>query len=124
MIAESAVTAATPFDSIQRKLLAFVETSRALSANGLTWAEFGELLVALVRMAVETLDQTAGLTGPEKKSLVLDAVAALFDAVADRAIPAYAWPVWVLVSPAIRSLVLALASGAVEQILQLVRSTW
>lgn len=122
MITAAAVAAASPFESIQRKLLAFVTTAQAAAAGGITWVEFGELLVALLRLAVETLEQTASLTGPEKKALVLEAAAALFDAVADRAVPALAWPVWILVRPAVRSLVLALADGAIEQILQLVRS--
>ena len=122
MITAAAVAAASPFESIQRKLLAFVTTAQAAAAGGITWVEFGELLVALLRLAVETLEQTASLTGPEKKALVLEAAAALFDAVADKAVPALAWPVWILVRPAVRSLVLALADGAIEQILQLVRS--
>lgn len=122
MITEAAVAAASPFESIQRKLMAFIATAQAAAAGGITWAEFGDLALALVRMSVETLEQTQSLTGPEKKVLVLDAVAALFDAVADQAVPLVAWPVWILVRPAVRSLVLALADGAVEQILQLVRS--
>ena len=122
MITEAAVAAASPFESIQRKLMAFIATAQAAAAGGITWAEFGDLALALVRMSVKTLEQTKSLTGPEKKVLVLDAVAALFDAVADKAVPLVAWPVWILVRPAVRSLVLALADGAVEQILQLVRS--
>ena len=47
---------------------------------------------------------------------------ALFDQLADKAVPLTVWPVWILVRPAIRSLVLALAAGAVEQILPLVRA--
>lgn len=122
MITEAAVAAATPFDLLQRKVLAFVATAEAAAAGGITWVEFGELLVALLRLAVETLEQTQILSGPDKKALVLDAAAALFDAVADKAVPSLAWPVWILVRPAVRSLVLSLADGAIEQILQLVRS--
>jgi hypothetical protein len=46
----------------------------------------------------------------------------LFDAVADRAVPIVALPLWVVARPAVRSLVLALASGAIEQLLWLVRA--
>jgi hypothetical protein len=53
--------------------------------------------------------------------MVLEAVASLFDALADKAVPVSAWPLWMLARPAVRSLVIALASGAVEQILPLVR---
>ena len=45
----------------------------------------------------------------------------LFDAVADKAVPTVLWPVWILARPAVRSLVVSLAAGAVEQVLQLVR---
>lgn len=122
MITGAAVAAASPFQSIQRQIMAFIATAQSAAAGGITWAEFGDLTLALVRMSVETLEQTQSMTGPEKKALVLEAVAALFDAVADKAVPAIAWPVWILVRPAVRSLVLALADGAIEQILQLVRS--
>jgi hypothetical protein len=42
--------------------------------------------------------------------------------VADKAIPTAVWPLWILVRPAVRSLVLAISAGAMEQILKLVRS--
>lgn len=122
MITDAPVQSATPFESIQKKLAAFLATAQVATVGGITWAEFGQLMLALVRLAVETLEQTSTLSGAQKKALVLEAVAALFDKVADRAVPTVAWPVWILVRPAVRSLALALADGAVEQVLQLVRS--
>ena len=122
MITDAPVQSATPFESIQQKLAAFLATAQVAAVGGITWAEFGQLMLALVRLAVETLEQTSTLSGTQKKALVLEAVAALFDNVADRAVPTVAWPVWILVRPAVRSLVVALADGAVEQVLQLVRS--
>lgn len=107
---------------IYGKVDAFVLSARAKAADGLTWAEFGELLVALVRLLVESLDAVSVLTGPQKKAMVLEAVGLLFDAVADRAVPAYLYPLWLLARPAVRQLVVALAAGAVEQILPLVRA--
>jgi hypothetical protein len=104
------------------KVYVFIKTAKARAADGLTWAEFGELLVALLRVAITALDEVAGMTGPQKKQVAIDAAAMLFDALADRAVPLAALPIWVLVRPAIRSLVLALAAGAVEPLLQLVRS--
>jgi hypothetical protein len=41
--------------------------------------------------------------------------------VADKAVPTTVYPLWIICRPAVRSLVLALASGAVEQIIPLVR---
>ena len=103
------------------KIAAFLNTARVAAFDGLTWREFGELLIALLRMSISTLDTVTSLTGEEKKEIVLHAVARLFDMVADKAVPATVWPLWILVRPAIRSLVIALAAGAVEQVLPLVR---
>lgn len=122
MIASAPLAAATPFETIAEKVRAYLVVAKAVASAGLTWAEFGELLVGLLRLAIETLDLAGNLTGPEKKAIVLEAVAALFDTVADRLrVPILATPPWILARPAIRSLVLALAAGAVEQILPLVR---
>lgn len=122
MIADAPIAASSPFQSIADKVAAYLATAQSAAADGLTWREFGELLLGLLRISIETLDATSTLTGPEKKELVLEAAAALFDQLADKAVPLTVWPVWILVRPAIRSLVLALAAGAVEQILPLVRA--
>lgn len=122
MIAAAPYAAAGNMAGVFDKVKAFVETSRSAAADGLTWAEFGELLVALVRLLVEALDTVSVLTGPQKKAMVLEAVGLLFDAVADKAIPAALYPLWLLARPAIRQLVIAIAAGAVEQIIPLVRA--
>lgn len=120
-ITAAPLAASVAFLSLQDKVTAYIATAKAAAAGGLTWAEFGELLLGLLRLAVTTLDSIEYMTGEEKKALVLEAAAALFDALADKAVPLAAWPVWILVRPAIRSLVLAIASGAMEQVLRLVR---
>jgi hypothetical protein len=61
------------------------------------------------------------MTGAEKKAFALDAVGRLFDATADYAIPVAAYPLWVLVRPAVRALVLAIAGGVLEQYLAFLR---
>lgn len=103
------------------KVIAFVSEAREMAADGLTWAEFGNLMLALLRLVIAGLDALSGMTGADKKAFALQAVASLFDAVADRAVPPLAYPLWVLARPAVRALILALASGAVEQVLPLVR---
>jgi hypothetical protein len=118
----AAIAAAGQESGLLDKVYVFIKTAKARAADGLTWTEFGELLVALLRMAITALDEVAGMTGPQKKQVAIDAAAMLFDALADRAVPLAALPIWILVRPAIRSLVLALAAGAVEPLLQLVRS--
>ena len=121
MIADQALKDAFPVMDFAGKVSAFLASAKAAAGDGLTWAEFGELLVALLHLSVETLDATLTLSGPEKKVLVLEAVAALFDTFADKCVPLLMLPVWVLVRPAIRALILALSSGAIEQLLSLVR---
>ena len=122
MIAEAPVAAASSVAGMFDKVRAYIATAQSAAADGLTWAEFGELLVALVRLLVESLDAVSVLTGPQKKDMVLEAVGLLFDAVADQAVPTYLYPLWLLARPAVRQLVVALAAGAVEQILPLVRA--
>lgn len=123
MIAATATAASSPFLTFAEKVKTFLATAQAMTTDGLTWVEFGELMLALLRLSMQAVDTAAGMTGAEKKELVLEAVAALFDTIADRAVPPLALPLWVLARPAIRSLVLALASGAVEQLLPLVRAS-
>jgi hypothetical protein len=122
MIADTPVAAATRHLTLLSQVQSFVEEARRAAGDGLTWSEFGELLVALLRLSIATLDTMSGLSGAEKKELAVAAVAALFDTVADRAVPTVVWPVWLLARPAIRSLVLAMAGGAIEVLLPMVRS--
>ena len=115
------LAAASPYVEIASAVTAYIETAKSAAANGLTWNEFGELMVSLLRLAVR-LAELLQLSGPEKKALVMEAAAALFDAVADKCVPVWLWPVWLLARGPVRALVLALASGAVESILPLVRT--
>jgi hypothetical protein len=71
---------------------------------------------------VDVLDAVLVMSGEAKKAMVLEAAGRLFDAIADKAVPRSLWLVWLMVRPAVRSLVLALAAGAVEQVLPMVRS--
>lgn len=101
----------------------FLAAARITAANGLTWAQFGDMLFALLRLVIRSADTFQGLPGPEKKAIVLEAAGDLFDAVACFAVPLAARPVWAITRPALRAFVIALASGAVEQLLPLVRAT-
>jgi len=122
MITAAPIAAADERSGLLDKIAAFIAVSRSAAADGLTWAEFGELMVGLLRLVVTVLDTVTNMTGEQKKALALQAVGDLFDAVADLAVPVIAYPLWLLARPAVRALVLALASGAIEQLLQLVRS--
>jgi hypothetical protein len=107
---------------LSEQVKAYIATAKLAASDGLNWSEFGELLTALMRLAVATLDDIATMTGAEKKDLALVAAAALFDTVADRCVPLVAWPVYIIARPAIRALVLALAGGVIESLLPLVRA--
>ena len=115
-----AVADAAP-GGVLTKTDAFISAARSAAADGLTWAEFGELLVALLRLSVTSLDAVAIMTGQEKKAITLDAAGRLFDALVGLWSPPFIWPIWGLLRAPVRLLVLALASGAIEQILPLVR---
>jgi hypothetical protein len=115
------ITEAVDQPGLLDKITTYIASAKVAAADGLTWSEFGELLLALLRLVVSALDSVATLSGKEKKALALDAVARLFDAVADYAVPVTLYPIWLVARPAVRSLVLALAGGVLEQLLPLVR---
>ena len=108
-------------DQLQAAVLALIAGARLKSAGGLTVAEFGSLTVEVIRLAVAGLDAINTLDGAAKKSWALSCVGTLFDAVADSCVPTLAWPVWFILRPAVRTLVLSAAGGALEQILKLTR---
>ncbi len=121
MIADAPISAASRFTDVVNAARAYIATAKVAAADGLTWAEFGELLVGLLRLSVQAAD-VLNVPGDQKKAVVMEAAAALFDAIADKAVPTVLWPFWLLARPSVRSLVLALASGAVEQILPMMRA--
>lgn len=120
MISSAPAHAASNVAEVAEKISAFIAVARVKARDGLTVAEFGELAVALMRIVIAAVDVLA-IDGSRRKEVVLEAVAALFDAVADRAVPTLAWPVWLIARPTVRQLVLLAAAGAVESLLPLVR---
>lgn len=121
-VATGPIVAAASYDDVAGKVSSFLQAARSAAADGLTWQEFGTLLVALLRVSIQALDVMQNLTGAEKKEIALHAVASLFDLVADKCVPMAAYPLWLLARPAVRSLVLALAGGAIESLLPMIRS--
>jgi len=84
--------------------------------------EFGELLTGLLRVLTQAAEILT-IPGDEKKAIVVQGAASLFDAVADKCVSPWFWAFWVAIRPSVRSLVLAIAAGSIEQILPLVRSS-
>jgi hypothetical protein len=109
-------------EQLQTAVLAFIASARLKAQGGLTVSEFGSLTVEVIRLAVAGLDTINTLDGPAKKQWALACVGNLFDAVADACVPALAWPVWFILRPAVKTLVIAAAGGALEQILALTRA--
>jgi hypothetical protein len=120
MISSAPIAATTDLLSLADKVRAFVATAKSAAAGGVTVSEFAELTVSLLRIAMSAADAIP-VDGADRKVFVLNAVALLFDNVADKAIPPLAWPVWLIVRPAARQLLLLVASGAIESLLPLVR---
>ena len=120
MISSTPIAAAQDVRSLAEKVRAFVAAAKTAAVGGLSVAEFSELAVALLRIAVAAADAIP-VDGAQRKEFVLNAIGLLFDEVADWCIPTIAWPVWLIVRPAMRQLLLLVASGAIESMLQLVR---
>lgn len=121
MVSDAPVAAAQPFLSLEEQLRAFVAAAKLKTKDGLTVAELSELIVAAMRLAIATVDSIP-VDGAARKEFVLNAVAFVFDALADKVVPLAAWPVWIVLRPTVRVIVLAAASGAIEVLLPLVRS--
>lgn len=114
-------TTTDPVVTINAQVTAFVNDARAKAVGGLTVAEFGSLTLQLLKIAVVGLESVP-TDGAAKKAWALGAVAWLFDNVAGYAVPVYLKPLWLVSRPAIRALALALAGGALEQVLHLTRA--
>lgn len=104
-------------DAVKR----FVSEAHEKAADGLSVADFAELAVELLRLVITTLD-TIPADNAAKKQWAISAVAMLFDELADKAVPVVLWPVWMVVRPAVRQLVLLAASGLIEGMIPIVRA--
>lgn len=122
MISSAPIAASQDLLSVADKIRAFISKAKEKAAGGLTVSEFAELTVALLRVVMASVDSLPD-DGEQKKRWVLEAVAMLFDALADKAVPTMAWPIWLVVRGSVRSLVLMAASGAIESMLPLIRRT-
>jgi hypothetical protein len=120
MISSAPITVAGNVQSAFDKVVAFVAAAKSAAADGITVAEFGELTIALLKTVMAAIDSLPE-EGAAKKAWALEAVGLLFDAVADKAVPTLAWPIWMIARPTVRQLVLLAASGAIESLLPLVR---
>jgi hypothetical protein len=121
MISEAPIEAAKPLVTLGDKVKAYVAVARLKAADGLSIAELSELIVSAMRMAIAALDSIP-VDGVERKAIVIAFVGDIFDEFADRVVPLPAWPVWIIAKPTVRIIALAIAAGATEALLPLVRS--
>ncbi len=70
-------------EQLQAAVSGFLAGARDKARGGLTVAEFGSLVVELLRLTVAGLDTIGGMDGPAKKAWALACVGTLFDSVAD-----------------------------------------
>ena len=103
------------------RVKAYILDSQQRAADGITIGDFAELVVELLRLVIATLD-TIPADNAAKKAWAISAVAMLFDELADKAVPIVAWPVWMVIRPAVRQLVLMAAGGLIEGLLPIVRA--
>lgn len=93
-----------------------------VSHGQIGWKSFGHWLVSLLYLACESLDQVTNMSGPEKRDLALTSVGKLFDCTADLCVPLTWRPVWLMLRTTVRTIVLAMAAGAIDALLKISRS--
>ena len=109
-------------DQLNALVSAFIANAIAQAQNGMTFAKLGRLVIELLQLSVSGLESIPA-EGKDKKKWALSLVGTLFDSVAGFAVPVYLQPFWFVAKPGVRILVLALADGALEQVLRIVRTT-
>lgn len=104
------------------KIADLLTNIRKRAADGTTVADLTQDTVDAMRLAMTVLDTVSGMSGEEKKAEVLKMVGWVFDQYSDLCVPLIAKPVWWVLKPTARTLVLLIASGAIESLLPVVRS--
>jgi len=103
------------------KISVYIEQARVRAADGLSVADLTTLTVDALRLAIGLLDHM-DMEGTNKKVEAVRVVTYFFDMFSDACVPVVARPLWWLVKPAIRALVVSCAGGLVEALLPEVRS--
>ena len=103
------------------KISVYIEEAKARAADGLSVADLTTLTVDAVRLAIELLDRM-DMPGADKKTEAVRVVEYFFDTFSDACIPLAVRPLWWIVRPAARALIISCAGGLVEALLPMVRS--
>jgi hypothetical protein len=121
VVSDSAIAVANEEPGLADKVKAYVLHAKTLAKDGISVSDFAELATSLLRLAVSALDSIPA-DGDQKKIWAVGAVASLFDAVADKCVPVYFLPFWVVSRSTVRAIVLLAAGGVVQSLLPIVRA--
>ena len=106
-------------DDLRGRVIAFINAAKNDARGGLTFTEFGRLAFSLVTLCMATADEYRGLPGAERKKWVMAAAEVLFDSL----LPLLPLPARIPgVSSMLKSVFLAVVSGAIESLLPTVRA--
>jgi len=98
----------------------FINEVNERASDGLSLQDFSAIFFGSLRLAIAAVDSIP-VDGVERKKMVMEFAGTIFNKYADRIIPLYLYPAWLLVKPAVRLLLMSIAAGAIEAILPLVR---
>mgnify|MGYP005687250971 CR=1 FL=1 len=98
----------------------FLSDVNKRASDGLSLQDFSAIFFDSLRLAISAVEAIP-VEGTERKKMVMDFAGTMFDKYADKIIPIYVYPFWIVVKPAARMLLMSVAAGAVESILPLVR---
>ena len=119
---DASLTPETQIDTLAEKVRGYIVAARLKARDGLTVSELSELIVSAMRIAIAALDSIP-VDGAQRKAIVIAFVGDMFDEFSDKVVPLVAWPVWIVAKPTVRIVALAVASGATEALLHIVRSS-
>ena len=92
MIAQAAVNEASKQTGLAEQVRIYIATAQELAEDGITLAEFTELVIGGVRIGISALDAMR-LEGSDKKAIAAD-ILQTFDALDRFLVPVWLLPFW------------------------------
>ncbi len=120
-ISEEPIKIAKDTEGLQQRVHVYINEFRTRVGDGLTLSELCEITLGGMRLAIAFADEL-DVGHEEKKNIVSKLAVSLFDEFGYLVLPLPLKPLWWIIKPTLRSLVMALAGGAVETLLPLVRT--
>ena len=120
MISSQPLLVASEKSGLHDRVTTYIAAVRQKAADGLTIAELVELTIGAMRLAIAAIDEL-DMAGDSKKQLVTELAGSIWDEFGRLLLPSTLRPAFWVIGPTLRSLVIALAAGAVDALLPLVR---